>query len=173
MPWAAAGLLAVSVALAEHRRFARFPRARGACSIGLLLVVSAVLLPRSLRPLHEPYQPQLEAARWIQLHAGPADPLIANSPYIGFYSQRQTEVYGWTDYGRPPPLAERIQAESARYIVFDTGSSAHYDPAWLETLNAQYSLAHRIEGLGRARRHTVLIYELTRLAVKPATASST
>lgn len=168
MPWAAAGLLAVAALLAEQRPFAGRPRARAACTGALLLAVAALWLPRSLRALHEPYQPQLEAARWIRAHGDENDPLIANSPYVGFYAERQTEVYGWPDYGHPPPLAERVRAESARFIVFDIGASEHYDPAWLDSLGGQYSLAHRIEGVGRAKRHTVLIYELTRLAARPA-----
>jgi hypothetical protein len=173
MPWGAAGLLTLAAAISERKQFAAQPRLRPAFALGLLLAITAAWLPRSLRPLHEPYGPQLAAAQWIRSHAEPADPLIANSPYIAFYTKHQTEVFGWPDYGVPPPLAERVRNETARYIVFDTGASEHYDPAWLECLKAQYSLAHRVEGFGRARQHTVLIYELTRLAAKPASGSTT
>ncbi len=172
MPWAAAGLLALAAWLADRPQFAARPRAAGVWACRLVLAVSACLLPRSLRPLHEPYRPQLAAAAWINAHAAPSDPLIANSPYIAFYTQRQTEIYGWSDYGHPPPLAERVRGETARFIVFDTGASEHYDPAWLEALNSQYSLAERFEGTGRAKRHTVLIYELTRMAARPSPSST-
>jgi 4-amino-4-deoxy-L-arabinose transferase-like glycosyltransferase len=173
MPWGAAGLFAVSEAVAQDRRFGGLRRVRFGLACGMVLILAGAWLPRSLRPLHEPYQPQLVAAHWIRAHAEPGDPLISNSPYIAFYTQHQTEVFGWPDYGAPPPLAERVRDETARYIVLDTGASEHYDPAWLDCLKTQYSLAYRVEGAGRARRHTVLIYELTRLAAKPASSSTT
>jgi hypothetical protein len=166
VPWAACGLICVS------DRMGQWASARGrewsprTLIAGLLLGLVAVMLPRSLRPLHEPYRPQLAAAEWIKRRTTDRETVIANSPYVGFYAERPTDVYGWKEYAQPTALLQRLRAADARYVVLDTGATEHFDPSWLPTLEAHYALVRRIEGTGRARRHTVLIYEPTRIAAR-------
>jgi hypothetical protein len=171
VPWAACGLVAVSAWVSERMAARGRTWSPRFVTAGLLVVLLATMLPRSLRPLHEPYGPQLAAAAWIQRHTAGGEALVANSPYLGFYSGREFEVHGWSEYRPTAPLSDRIRTADARYIVLDTGASEHFDPAWLAALDGHYTLVQRIEGTGRARRHTVLIYEPTRTAERPPPSS--
>ena len=157
MPWVGYG--SIQVANGIHWVVSRFvrPAARTGSRWALcvvLLAMCAVLVPRSLRPLHPSSIPLVEAAAWVRAHARPGDAVLSNSNYVPFYADMPGRVL--TRHDKVPGAEDSGGSLRYRFVVLDMkihNFNADWIPA-LESADTQVEPPRTQDERGR-----VLIFE--------------
>lgn len=126
-----------------------------ALGISLLL---AVLLPRTLRPLHETHQHKLTAARQLSELAAPGDTVLTNTAHVVYYAAQRGKVIGGVTLRNGVPEPGPTQLGGHRFAVIEQGGPLFHD-AWERELDATYTPIATIPANAARDQNEIVIYE--------------
>jgi hypothetical protein len=168
LPSVAAGLIYCAELLQRLPAIGRQPRlAEGI----VLLLVLAVLLPRTLRPLHRTHQHQLAAARLLDNLAAPGDTVLSNSSHLLYYAKSKGKLRGGVVLRNGIPASGPTQPGGHRFVVMEQGGE-QFHPAWRAELAAAYEPIATIPADASLDQNEIVIYERREFTSRSATGSA-
>jgi hypothetical protein len=129
-----------------------------------------VLLPRTLRPLHETHQHKLAAARQLSALAVPGDTVLSNSSHVVYYAAQRGNIIGGVTLRNGHPEPGLTQSGGHRFAVIEQGGPLFHG-AWTQELDATYTPIATIAGDAACDQNDIIIYE-RRSAIAERTSSA-
>jgi len=158
MPCVASGAVHLARRLGEWLQPRR--SARWALPAVVTVLVLAII-PRSLRPLHEVYEPVVEASLWIKAHAVPGDRIVATSQYARVYTSLPGPLIGMEAPDLETAVAKAADRGHWPYLLLEVDPE-RFDPRQVMHLGGDYREVLRLPTYSRGRlRNDVLVYEPT------------
>jgi hypothetical protein len=119
--------------------------------------VLAVLMPRSIRPLHESHLHKLRAAGWLREHGHQGDSVGSNAVEVIYHASIDDGVSA----GSLLRIGHRIDADGQltrnSYLVVEL-EAENLLPAWSSGIPAEFTPVARIVGDPGLRQRDLLIY---------------
>ncbi len=133
--------------------FVRRPHWAPQCALAISLILVAIAIPFSIRPINSVASPIVTAADWIRTESSSRQTLLANSRYPRLYAELNGPIFGVdvTDLGGA------LQTVQPDFVLLDVDSRAFTPPrAW--ELGAAYEPAFETRGEGNRTWHRVLVF---------------
>ncbi len=117
-----------------------------------------VLVPRTIRPLHESHLHKLRAAGWLREHGHPGDIVGSNAVEVIYHAS----IDGGVSAGSLLRIGHRIDAEGPltrnSYLVVELEAENRL-PAWSSGIPAEFTPVARIVGDPRRQQRNLVIYQ--------------
>jgi len=158
MPLAGLGITQFTRNLAARfRPLVRSTLTSDSPTVAVVAALVAVMLPRSLRPLHLVRMPVYQAAEWLRLNGHADDIIVSNSLYVPFFLGKATTLLN-TNCRLIADHQEIAEAKQRHYVVLDCNDTDNFDPAWQETANSTGVLVKDFFTRVRDRKREVLVF---------------
>ena len=158
MPLAGLGITQFTRNLAARfRPLVRSTLTSDSPTVAVVAALVAVMLPRSLRPLHPVRMPVYQATEWLRLNGHADDIIVSNSLYVPFFSGKATTLLN-TNCRLIADHQEIAEAKQRHYVVPDCSDTDNFDPAWQETANSTGVLVKDFFTRVRDRKREVLVF---------------
>ena len=120
--------------------------------------VLAVLVPRSIRPLHESHLHKLQAAAWLRENCQTLDVVGSNAAEVVYHASNDGGVRPGSllRIGHPIDADGPLSRNTYLVVELDAGNR---QPAWSSDILAEFTPAARIVGDAGLRQRDLVIYQ--------------